>query len=1288
MKRLLFLLLLLAVPAWAGDYDLTLSGDSTAACTISFSTEAESSDGTHPLENGDITAFACTITEADPDLVLGLSDLQYPAGLDYRVSGGKVTAFDLQTTTGNMLQIGNASPTTIDNTWQVFGTGTPLASASNRVAIADAAGGPQDTTPPTTPGNFAAVTASSTQIDLSWDASTDDTGVTDYLVESCEGAACADFLQIGTSNGALVYYSAGLTPNTLYRYRVRAVDAADNRSAYSSIEEDTTNASGVLSFAAQTGTMAVGEWKPLDTENDLWDPGVMVTRTESDAICAAATPECDLNEAVPPKYINGFRNLVVDNGEYGSSQMFTAWNSAAYNRPENEMYFFGGGHYNYGGTEVIKFDLDTLTWTRVGPHLPLNEFHTSPDRWHPTDADSDGYPDAPPMPHTYDGWTWFQAAAGGAGRALITDMVAIYPSSGNYSGHLANYMFDPDTGTWTHHPTAGYFYSSCVEIVENNELLCFNDQSSGQQLPAYKIAADGTETYCGLNLPGVVPNFSAVMSFRNPTSGKYYVSHYLGIQELTIDTNDTCDSSLGPINYIPIELYNKHSEGGIGGSCPAAGIGSDWIYYWNGARWMLGFNTATETWEMIWNDAGKGANAPGIVKSTYGYDRIYEKCACLPSDGACVFISNAPSQGDYDVPATGLYVWKAAPNPANVDQVDIGTLTLDGRTQTMLTLFLPVDGDKNFDAVASTRYRVVGAGSWTTGINLERIHPEYTQISRRESENRELPVEGFAGVIWNLTPGTDYEVEVTVSDPDGTIGTTPQTLASVSTLALPISDYSALGETIVTTVGQINSGAVTQCDGTGTGHVFTVAAGTTIDATTTPIAFGPPGAGDCGSDLANPIVLRGEDQATSIIDCRGVLNYCIRVFGGHAIVENLTILADNRVTAGVEVGGRTGSCEIGNVTVRNMVIGSQTGPVNTYGVNAGPCALHDVYIADNVAYGRFSAGGPEEGGPDEWGGGSGGGGDRGFTVTGRDIEVVHNLAHGFIDGFITSGAPATDPPTNSNVPHTQSIIFQYNIADHGVDDGLELDYTYRNTIAVDNLFTNNPSGVSFQPIWGGPAFAIHNIIYNHSSGWMKIKPELDNPAGIFVYNNTAIKNGTCLHNDSGNVGRGANMRIMNNLFVCQGTQYQGLWLMLFKIWMTHGSSTVDYNVWAGPDNQFQMGEGSVTQNHIQSAANFAAWVAAGIADGGWGIHDTHADPLTIFDTLVLDFDDTAGGDLYGAYARTYLGKSFLLDDSSPAKDVGTPLPGITPDGDANPDVGACQFSGQCEVINNFYGVRP
>ena len=56
-----------------------------------------------------------------------------------------------------------------------------------------AAGSPVDTQPPTAPGNLAATATSSSQIDLTWTASTDNVGLTGYRIERCQGTGCTTF---------------------------------------------------------------------------------------------------------------------------------------------------------------------------------------------------------------------------------------------------------------------------------------------------------------------------------------------------------------------------------------------------------------------------------------------------------------------------------------------------------------------------------------------------------------------------------------------------------------------------------------------------------------------------------------------------------------------------------------------------------------------------------------------------------------------------------------------------------------------------------------------------------------------------------------------------------------------------------------------------------------------------------------------------------------------------------------------------------------------------------------
>lgn len=117
-------------------------------------------------------------------------------------------------------------------------------SASEVSALYAYTGGPAptpDTQAPSTPTILSATAQSSSQINLSWTQSTDNVGVTGYRVERCQGSGCTNLIQIATPL-TTSYNDTGLSANTTYRYQVRAVDAAGNLSAYSSIVNGTTQA--------------------------------------------------------------------------------------------------------------------------------------------------------------------------------------------------------------------------------------------------------------------------------------------------------------------------------------------------------------------------------------------------------------------------------------------------------------------------------------------------------------------------------------------------------------------------------------------------------------------------------------------------------------------------------------------------------------------------------------------------------------------------------------------------------------------------------------------------------------------------------------------------------------------------------------------------------------------------------------------------------------------------------------------------------------------------------------
>ena len=116
-------------------------------------------------------------------------------------------------------------------------------------------GASSDTSAPTVPANLAATIISSSEISLSWTASTDDTAVTGYKVYR-------NGTQVNTS-ATNSYSDTGLTASTTYTYTVSAYDAAGNNSAQSASTQATTQSladttAPTRSSGSPTGSLAAG----------------------------------------------------------------------------------------------------------------------------------------------------------------------------------------------------------------------------------------------------------------------------------------------------------------------------------------------------------------------------------------------------------------------------------------------------------------------------------------------------------------------------------------------------------------------------------------------------------------------------------------------------------------------------------------------------------------------------------------------------------------------------------------------------------------------------------------------------------------------------------------------------------------------------------------------------------------------------------------------------------------------------------------------------------------------
>ena len=119
-----------------------------------------------------------------------------------------------------------------------------------------------DTEDPTAPTNLVSSNITGNSVDLSWDAATDNIGVTEYEIYQDAGL-------VGTSSST-TYRAEGLTPLTSYDYFVIAKDAAGNSSVQSNTENITTLAPDTESPSTPLNLTASNE---TSTSVDLtWEP--------------------------------------------------------------------------------------------------------------------------------------------------------------------------------------------------------------------------------------------------------------------------------------------------------------------------------------------------------------------------------------------------------------------------------------------------------------------------------------------------------------------------------------------------------------------------------------------------------------------------------------------------------------------------------------------------------------------------------------------------------------------------------------------------------------------------------------------------------------------------------------------------------------------------------------------------------------------------------------------------------------------------------------------------------
>ncbi len=396
---------------------------------------------------------------------------------------------------------------------------------------------------------------------------------------------------------------------------------------------------------------------------------------------------------------------------------------------------------------------------------------------------------------------------------------------------------------------------------------------------------------------------------------------------------------------------------------------------------------------------------------------------------------------------------------------------LDAPTMHSLGARWVIGGDDDKNAEVEVAYREAGTAPWKQGPPLFRVEKGAHKNGKGESK---LPVpEGawlFAGSLVLLAPDTAYEIRLILSDPDG--GRTEKRLRS-RTRAEPVVAagaprfHVAPGDGGGTgTPGDPYRGLAAAQARARPGDVFLLRAGT-YQGTFEVTKRGEPG---------RPIVWRAAGDGEAVLDGQGKAaerpGRAISASGVHDVwFEGLTVRnADHAL--------------VGRDAARIVVRRCRLHRVN-YGVTCTSKvgdATRDWFIADN----RIE-------GPSTWPRTRGIEDARGVQVTGTGHEVCYNRIRGFADAIDTFPSQ-----------RCEAIDFHHNDISEMTDDGIEMDYSVRNTRCFLNRLTNVFQGISVQPVYGGPVYIFRNALYNVVAEPFKMH---NSPSGALMLHNTCVKKG-------------------------------------------------------------------------------------------------------------------------------------------------------------------------------------
>ena len=428
------------------------------------------------------------------------------------------------------------------------------------------------------------------------------------------------------------------------------------------------------------------------------------------------------------------------------------------------------------------------------------------------------------------------------------------------------------------------------------------------------------------------------------------------------------------------------------------------------------------------------------------------------------------------------------PSAAAQDAARAGALTPEPATPTALGVRWAIVGDANANAAIALAYRRAGEAAWRDGYPLFRAHPDHVSPDNRVA-NGWL----FAGSVIDLEPGADYELKLTLADPDGggenrtltlRTATEPRAPADLRVRHVVPAGSGAGGDGSAADPFRGLGAALAKAE---PGDKLVLAPGVYRDAGLRPARAGT---------AQRPIVIAGGD-GEAVLDG-----------GGGAVLVDLANLSDIWLE---NLGLRNAQALVRAERAHRIVVRGSRLQLSGRGIVAMGAVYREAagfFITDNEIEGTT-----------EWPRARGIEKVIGINITGSGHVVAYNRITRVGDGV-----------HNGDNGRQSAMDIHNNEIELCTDDGIEADYSDTNVRVFRNRITNCFAGISGQPVHGGPVYVFRNSIFNTQYSPFKLHNDM---AGMLIFHNTSVRAGIPFLISTGGETVG-DVITRNNLFVGSG----------------------------------------------------------------------------------------------------------------------------------------------------------